>query len=91
LATKVSIFSIDPPKFQFLSIQALFPKMPSIVIGFSQKALNNDSSEIWLVIINLIIGLHEQRLCLIEISLPQREFGGKDQIPLAVVSVGLED
>jgi hypothetical protein len=39
----------------------------------------------------LIIGLHEQRLCLIEISLPQGEFGGKDQIPLAVAGVGLED
>jgi hypothetical protein len=39
----------------------------------------------------LIIGLHEQRLCLIEISLPQGEFGGKDQILLAVVGVGLED
>ena len=35
--------------------------------------------------------MHELRLCLIEISLPQGDFGGKDQIPLAVVGVGLED
>jgi hypothetical protein len=42
-ATKVSIFLIDPPKFQFLSIQALvifFPKMPSTVIPANSRWRN---------------------------------------------------
>jgi hypothetical protein len=39
LVTKVSFFSIDSPKFQFLSIQAL-------LIFFSQNALNSDSQDL---------------------------------------------
>jgi hypothetical protein len=39
LVTKVSFFSIDSPKFQFLSIQAL-------LIFFPQNAINSDSQDL---------------------------------------------